>query len=79
MPGALSSPAALDFDDKDLIYEGIATHVVFDIVDTPYRGRQRPDLRRDCDVSKHPRLDYLVWFSDRRQRPDLRRDCDVET
>jgi len=37
-------------DDKDLIYEGIATvagryEYARDIQD----GRQRPDLRRDCD------------------------------
>ena len=36
-------------DDKDLIYEGIATESPSPIPITSHR-RQRPDLRRDCDL-----------------------------
>ena len=41
-------------DDKDLIYEGIATDVLIRIVVVHWR-RQRPDLRRDCDPPTAPR------------------------
>jgi len=60
-------------DDKDLIYEGIATKLPLFIF-SPLFGRQRPDLRRDCDF-----IFFLLAFIClllRRQRPDLRRDCD---
>jgi len=46
---ALSSAAMLDDDDKDLIYEGIATRRKSN--DLQGLGRQRPDLRRDCDLT----------------------------
>jgi len=36
-------------DDKDLIYEGIATINIFPLLNSLH-GRQRPDLRRDCDM-----------------------------
>jgi len=62
-------------EDKDLIYEGIATvcKVAYSAYD-PQVGRQRPDLRRDCDVILIPFLWPVRCL--RRQRPDLRRDCD---
>jgi len=39
-------------DDKDLIYEGIATkhRCQLGCVNFHFLGRQRPDLRRDCDI-----------------------------
>ena len=36
-------------DDKDLIYEGIATLAYVYTSNGLVVGRQRPDLRRDCD------------------------------
>jgi len=37
-------------DDKDLIYEGIATGIDFLYSLPSCWRRQRPDLRRDCDI-----------------------------
>jgi len=37
-----------------------------------FHGRQRPDLRRDCDPMLMNKSLTRSW----RQRPDLRRDCD---
>ncbi len=60
-------------DDKDLIYEGIATRMS-NYFDFPVGARrQRPDLRRDCDLWPSSILPTVP----RRQRPDLRRDCDA--
>ncbi len=63
-------------DDKDLIYEGIATFPSEILFCTGYVGRQRPDLRRDCDWRLPLTVNLVGRTPSRRQRPDLRRDCD---
>jgi len=47
----LNPAKASGIDDKDLIYEGIATRLASRYFHAPdfVFGRQRPDLRRDCD------------------------------
>ena len=48
-------------DDKDLIYEGIAT-LFLKVFRLHVERRQRPDLRRDCDVSYAE--DFVLGRSD---------------
>ena len=63
-------------DDKDLIYEGIATQTAhWSVLFSVANRRQRPDLRRDCDAAGAGCAGRQIGG---RQRPDLRRDCDFQ-
>ena len=61
-------------DDKDLIYEGIATGARF-----PFSWLGKPHDDKDLiyeGIATKVTLQFFLACSLRRQRPDLRRDCD---
>jgi len=50
-------------DAKDLIYEGIATSINVNVQPNETSpGRQRPDLRRDCDDSRSLMIASSIIF-----------------
>ncbi len=57
----------------DLTFEGIATWAV-KVDSSIFRyDRNRPDIRRDCDLEHLFHCLFLPFY---RNRPDIRRDCD---